>query len=156
MGFSFTLVDSSKRKIYNRKNGSERTVYMHRWIMNAPKGMVVDHINHNGLDNRKENLRFATNAENSRYARKTKNKFSSNYKGVHYIKKVKRWRAMITFEGKTIYVGQYKDEISAAKAYDRAAKKYFVEFACLNFPELATKAERIINRVLCRLRQILY
>ena len=124
----------SKRKIYNRKNGSERTVYMHRWIMNAPKGMVVDHINHNGLDNRKENLRFATNAENSRYARKTKNKFCSDYKGIHYIKKVKRWRARITFEGKTRYVGQYRDEISAAKAYDRAAKKYFGEFACLNFP----------------------
>jgi hypothetical protein len=42
----------SKRKIYNRKNGSERTVYMHRWIMNAPKDVVVDHINHNGLDKR--------------------------------------------------------------------------------------------------------
>ena len=146
----------SKRKIYNRKNGSERTVYMHRWIMNAPKGMVVDHINHNGLDNRKENLRFATNAENSRYARKTKNKFCSDYKGIHYIKKVKRWRARITFEGKTRYVGQYRDEISAAKAYDRAAKKYFGEFAYLNFPELATETERIINSVLCRLRLILY
>ena len=146
----------SKRKIYTRKKGTERTVYMHRWIMNAPKGVVVDHINHNGLDNRKENLRFATNAENARYSRKTKNKFRSDYKGVHYIKKVKRWRTRITFEGKTRYVGQYTDEISAAKAYDRAAKKYFGEFACLNFPELATKAERIINRVLCRLRLILY
>jgi hypothetical protein len=124
----------SKRKIYNRKNGTERTVYMHRYIMDAPKGVVVDHFNHNGLDNRKENLRFATRAENVRYSQKTKNKFSSDYKGVHYIKKVKRWRATITFEGKKIYVGQYRDEISAAKAYDRAAKKYFGEFACLNFP----------------------
>jgi hypothetical protein len=103
--------------------------------MNAPEGMVVDHINHNGLDNRKVNLRFATRAENARYARKTKNKFSSNYKGVHYIKRAKRWRTMITFEDKTIYIGQFRDEISAAKAYDRAAKKYFGEFACLNFPE---------------------
>lgn len=129
----------SKRKIYNRKKGTERTIYMHRYIMNAPEGMVVDHINHNGLDNRKENLRFATRAENVRYSRKTKNKFSSDYKGVHYITKAKRWRAMITFENKTIYIGQYKDEISAAKAYDRAAKKYFGEFACLNFPKLATE-----------------
>jgi hypothetical protein len=125
----------SKRKIYNRKNGTERTVYMHRLIMNAPKGLVVDHINHNGLDNRKSNLRFATRAENNRYARKTKNKFRSDYKGVYYIKKVRRWRARITFEGKTRYVGQFKDEISAGKAYDRAAKKYFGDFACLNFPE---------------------
>jgi len=97
----------SKRKIYNRKNGTERTVYMHRWLIDAPKGMMVDHINHNGLDNRKENLRLATRAENSRYSQKTKNKFSSDYKGVHYIKKVKRWRTMITFEDKTIYIGQF-------------------------------------------------
>ena len=124
----------SKRKIYNRKNGSQRTVYMHRYIMNAPKGLMVDHINHNGLDNRKENLRLATRAENTRYSKKSKNKFSSNYKGVHYITKAKRWRAMITFEGKTIYIGQFRDEISAAKAYDRAAKKYFGKFAFLNFP----------------------
>ena len=125
----------SKRKIYNRKNGSERTIYMHRYIMNAPEEMVVDHINHNGLDNRKVNLRLATRAENARYARKTKNKFSSDYKGVHYIKKVNRWRTTITFEDKMIYVGQFRDEESAGKAYDRAAKKYFGEFACLNFPE---------------------
>ena len=124
----------SKRKVYNRKNGTEKTIYMHRWIMNAPNGIVVDHINHNGLDNRKANLRFATLAENSRYARKTKNKFRSDYKGVQYIKKIRKWRVRITFEGKTRYVGDFKDEVTAAKAYDRAAKKYFGEFACLNFP----------------------
>jgi hypothetical protein len=106
---------------------------MHRWIMNAPAGLLVDHKNHNGLDNRKENLRFATRAENSRYARKKKNKFRSDYKGVQYIKKIRKWRARITFEGRTRYIGDFKDEISAAKAYDRAAKKYFGEFACLNF-----------------------
>jgi hypothetical protein len=110
--------------------------------MNAPEGMVVDHINHNGLDNRKVNMRLATRAENARYSRKTKNKFHSDYKGVYYIKRVKRWRARITFEGKTMYVGEFKDEKSAGKAYDRAAKKYFGEFACLNFPDIGSKPIR--------------
>jgi len=72
--------------------------------------------------------------ENSRYSRKTKNKFRSDYKGVQYIKKIRKWRARIAFEGGTRYIGDFKEEISAAKAYDRGAKKYFGEFACLNFP----------------------
>ena len=102
--------------------------------MKAPVGLVVDHINHNGLDNRKANLRIATRAQNSRYSKKTKNKFSSNYKGLYFHRLERRWRVRITENGRTRYVGQFKDEIEAAKAYDRAARKYHGEFASLNFP----------------------
>ena len=119
-----------------RTNGGlkKTTVCMHRAIMNAPDHLLVDHINHNGLDNRKVNLRLATKAQNSRNTRKTTKKTRSRYKGIYYHKQNKCWYARITANGITFPIGSFKDEIAAAKAYDRAAKKYHGKFAGLNFP----------------------
>lgn len=109
---------------------------MHRMIMNASKGFVVDHINHNGLDNRKANLRLVTNAQNSYNRPCFKKKGSpSQYKGVYWSKRDNKWQVQISCKGKVKTIGQFKDEIQAAKAYDKAAKKYHGEFAYLNFSQ---------------------
>jgi len=115
------------------------TVSMHREIIDVPEGWFVDHINHNGLDNRKANVRPATPADNARNARYPRRNTSSKYRGLWYNKKKKRWRAQITLNNKKKQIGYFKNEIDAAKAYDKAAKKYFGDFAILNFEESTTK-----------------
>jgi HNH endonuclease/AP2 domain len=111
-----------------------KTVYMHREIMNPPAGLVVDHRNCDGLDNRKDNLRFATHAQNTRNRRKKKNA-SSQFLGVYFNKEKSTWDSQIMHNGKKIWVGRFKTEIDAARAYDAAALKYHKEFARLNFPK---------------------
>jgi len=107
-------------------------IFMHREIINAPKGKLVDHINLNGLDNRKVNLRLATVLQNNRNQR-GQNK-TSKYKGVYYNRQMKRWIAKIGRNYRNIHLGCFKNELDAAKVYDAAAKKYYGEFAYLNFP----------------------
>ena len=136
--FKWFLI-GKKNKFYAErsiKTGPHQTTIqrLHRVIMNAPKGMIVDHKNGNGLDNRRENLRLATFTQNNYNASKRKNT-SSQYKGVYFSKSRQRWRASIRFDGKRISLGTFKAEIDAAKAYDAAAKKYHTVFAKLNFPE---------------------
>jgi hypothetical protein len=117
----------------HRRGG--KTLWMHRVIMNAPADMKVDHGNNDGLDNRKENLRLATNSENNKNRRKMRGNFTSKYKGVFWDKRRKCWVARINVNGKLIHLGSFKSELEAAKAYDAAAKKYHGKFACLNFPD---------------------
>ncbi len=112
-------------------NGKSKTIAMHQAVCTAPAGMVIDHINRNGLDNRKANLRPATAMQNSwnRRSRRGKNRF----KGVTWEKQMKKWRVIVTRDGKQIQLGFFDDEIEAAKAHDKAAKKYHGQFAMLNF-----------------------
>jgi hypothetical protein len=113
----------------------KNTLQMHQMILEVPEGMVVDHINNDGMDNRSANLRPATPAQNSYNRKKLSKQCNSKYKGVCWYKGYLKWQARITFEKKRIHLGYFKNEIDAAKAYDEAAKKYHGEFACLNFPE---------------------
>jgi hypothetical protein len=106
---------------------------MHRLIMNCPDGMTVDHINGDGLDNRRSNLRVCTEAENNRNRGKNINN-TSGYKGVH-VTPYGKYAAAITAHGKQIRLGNFSTPEDAARAYDKAAKQHHGEFAWLNFPE---------------------
>ncbi len=115
-------------------NGKRNTQKMHRFIMDAPKGIQVDHINHNGLDNRKENLRLCTHGQNQMNSRSRKGS-SSQYKGVIKTKVGKPWAAHYQFNNKVHRIGGFNSEIEAALAYDEIVSKKFGEFAYLNFPQ---------------------
>ena len=114
------------------RNGKTRRIYMHRELMKTPAQLVCDHINHNGLDNRKSNLRNCTGNENRRNRRAVKNA-SSKYKGVHYHKLHRRFSASIKHNGRQRHLGHFSDEKAAARAYDEKAAELFGEFAHLNF-----------------------
>lgn len=107
------------------KNG--KNVRLHRLVMGAKPGEVVDHINHNLLDNRSSNLRICTTSENMRNIKKDK------LKGVSFYKRDSRWSAYITFNYKKIHLGYFETAEQAAKRYDEKAKELYGEFACLNF-----------------------
>jgi hypothetical protein len=111
-----------------------KIVRLHRLIMNAPKGLLVDHRNGNSLDDRRSNLRLATVSENQCNSRKRKNA-TSKYRGVCFCKEKQKWLAQIVKAGKKRFLGYFKSEIEAAKVYDEAARKLHGEFARLNFPE---------------------
>ncbi len=122
-----------------KAEGGHELIMMHRRIMRLKLGdkLQVDHINHNGLDNRRCNLRVCSNQQNAFNSVKSANR-SSHYKGVSK-RRNGAWEGRIGFCGKTIYLGWFKTEQDAAKAYNLAAVKYFGEFANLNtiIPALA-------------------
>lgn len=109
-------------------DGKRTTQSMHNMIMN---GKGVDHIDHNGLNNMRSNLRFCSPRENMMNTRKRKNT-SSVYKGVNFHKRDKKWQAQIIINGKHIHLGYFNSEVNAAKAYNVRAMELFGEFANLN------------------------
>lgn len=115
-----------------RPDGGRTTIRMHSLITGWP---LVDHVNCDGLDNRRENLRPATTAENARNARKTAMPTASQFKGVHRNRDWGRWIASIRVNRKSVYLGAFHSEAEAARAYDAAARELFGEFARLNFPD---------------------
>jgi len=133
----------SKYKWYANKNGQKfyaersikingkRTIQrMHRLLMSSPNGVGIDHINGDGLDNRKSNLRLSTTSQN---AMNRKGYGTSKYLGVCWNKKQEKWQAQIQTFSQKIGLGFYHDEIEAAKAYDVAARKHHGNFANPNF-----------------------
>lgn len=138
------------QRIVRLGNGKRKNILLHRLVMNAPKGIQVDHINRDKLDNRRENLRLATSSQQQ--ANQTAKGGYSKYKGV-FKERSKRcpWFAAIRFEGKTYYLGSFATELEAAKAYNDAAKKLYGEFACLNdipdeVPDLTSKLREKTSR----------
>lgn len=113
-----------------------KQIPMHREILAPPAGMDVDHIDRDGLNNQRGNLRAATRTQNNGNSRPKRP--GRPYKGITQDKKHGGWKAQITKgKGRNIYLGYFNDPADAARAYDRAAREYFGEYARLNFPEPA-------------------
>jgi hypothetical protein len=107
-----------------------KTFLMHRVIMNAVENEIIDHRDHDGLNNLKNNLRRCSYTQNQQN-KSSRKKSVSKYLGVSYRKN--RFIARIKVLDKCKHLGSFIDEIDAAKAYDEAAKKYHGEFANPNF-----------------------
>jgi len=126
-------------KMYARRNTRKGTVLMHREIMQPAPGMCIDHRDRNGLNNRPDNLRECTPAQNE-YNKAPRGK-KSRFKGVY--PDGDKWYAVIKHKGKAYYLGTFDDEVEAAKARDRKAYELEGEFAYLNFPdEILGKGKR--------------
>jgi hypothetical protein len=104
------------------ENGKEKTIYLHRFITNAPPGYSVDHINRNPLDNRDENLRIVTHAENLQN-QKVRVDNRTGYRGVTYMKEFNKYRARIRVNGEYIYLGYYDTAEEAAEVASQARSK---------------------------------
>jgi len=124
-------------RAYSRIRGSGRAcssklILMHRLITNAPRGLDVDHIDHNGLNNRRNNLRICSRSENNwnqSLDEQTKSK------GVYWDWQRGKWRAYISQFNKRYELGRFEDKTDALRAYDLAAIRLFGEFSFTNFPK---------------------
>ena len=119
----------------HHKNGktTHKTVGIHRYIMNAPNGMEVDHRDGNKLDNRKQNLRICKQADNARNKSKLRNN-SSGYIGVSWHKNNKKWGANARLNKKLYCLGYFSSAFEAAKVRDSFVRVHFNGFGRLNFP----------------------
>lgn len=122
-----------RKSDYARGTVNGKHMLMHRFITGAPAGVMIDHINGDGLDNRRENLRHADHSRNKQNAKRRSQRFTSRYKGVHkepiYGHK---WIAQLCVNGKVVVVGRCDSEEEAARAYNEAALRHFGEFAHIN------------------------
>lgn len=130
------IIGRNTTYVASKKNG--KTIYLHRLIMgllDSPRSVFVDHIDHNGLNNSRVNLRVTDNSRNQGNARKRLSaKTSSTYKGVCFSSdnKTNPWRAIIMLSGKSKHLGYYRTQKEAAWAYNQAAIELFGPYAHLN------------------------
>ena len=118
------------RLLYQSSPRSKKNLFMHREILGLKRkdGKQTDHVNHNGLDNRRCNIRKCSNTQNQ-YNQKPRKGCSSKYKGVSWSKVCEKWKVAINH----IHLGYFDNEIEAVKVYDKTAKELFGEFAYTNF-----------------------
>lgn len=126
--------DPRNHRYYAKRICGNKWLKMHRVIMGAKQGEEVDHINGDGLDNRRCNLRVCTHSQNSMNRIKSKNT-SSKYLGVCWFSVQKRWVVQKIVRGKRHWGGSFKNEEDAGRRADELAKELHGEYATLNFPE---------------------
>lgn len=130
--FKWNVVTTKDGNTYARTKPDRKTnITIHQLLMKSGGNVYVDHIDHNGLNNQKINLRLCNNKQNQANSKKNK-RLLSQYKGVSYSKSKKKWRAYISPDRKFIHLGYFDLEIDAMNAYNEAAIKHFGEFAFLN------------------------
>lgn len=136
--FSWSLIEQGQNS-YTKTELNGTTVYMYQLILVSPsRNFFPDHIDGDGLNNQRQNLRLVTRAQNQWNRSKTDSDVTSQYKGVYYAKDRQKWRAQINTNGKRKLLGEFKSELSAARAYNKAATELHGEFAKLNeIPEVA-------------------
>lgn len=122
-------ISRKRSKTYIQNNKGE---YLHRLIMNAPKGMVVDHINGDTLDNRRSNLRLCTHAQNISHRTKLNKNNTSGYAGVYWSKQTNKWVVRVRCQYEYIRLGHFLSKKDAAWVYNQAASQLFGEFAYQN------------------------
>jgi hypothetical protein len=116
--------------IYTHGIGSRQKA-MHHYVLPQKPGFVTDHIDRNPLNNQRENLRYATFAQNSRNSFRQRNN-SSGFKGVSWLERDKRWTVWIHIDGQNRYLGSFQDKYEAAYAYNRRAIEVYGDFSWLN------------------------
>lgn len=119
--------DAHNKCASRRDIKTKKIVKLHRVITNPTKGFEVDHINGNGLDNRRENLRIVTHHQNCMNTKRQRNN-TSGFKGITWDKQMKKWRARISVNRKPVLLGLFKNKFEAALVYEQAATRYFGEF----------------------------
>lgn len=117
---------------YAARKVMDKNIYMHREVLGSPNNMVVDHIDGNGLNNSRLNLRSCTQSENIKNSKLSKSN-SVGFKGVS--RSGTGYKAQICVNRNKMYLGYFGKAEEAAKAYDKAALEHFGEFANLNFPK---------------------
>lgn len=126
-------VYAQRNSRHDERPGQPRTmILLHRFIMDAQAGVMVDHVDGNGLNCCRSNMRLCGRVENGQNQRlSVRNR--SGYKGVSWFSRSGKWLATIGVNGKLRYIGLYERAEDAARAYDAKAKELFGEFAQLNF-----------------------
>lgn len=115
-----------------RRGAGKVFIYLHRFLLSAQPNELVDHVNGDGLDNRRQNLRTCSMSQNSGNQHRLRTDNTSGYRGVHQDKRDGSWIAQIRGGGKVRHLGTFKNAKDAAKAYNEAALRQYGEFAKLN------------------------
>lgn len=125
----FAMLHGSKNRFYVKGHtpmikGKQEVHLLHRWLLDNPKGLVIDHINHNTLDNTRENLRIVTQGQNNQNKKGAAKNSKSGVRGVHWNKQANKWHAQVGLNNKIIYLGLFDDLKEAEQAVIKARKTH--------------------------------